>query len=447
MWGLPPLHPEKGDRSRMCGIVVVPLDQPVVYAKAFGEVKSRGPDSFDQIVVDGMFFGFRRLEIVRPEDGKQPYEDDEVVVLFNGELYNWDRSFPSEVAWLAMLARSCRDFPRLLQGQFFVVVYYKKLKEFMYFRDPLGIVPGYETRWYPDKLGLCSEPVGHQNYMWNEISPGVVYWRPASALSPRRPYAEVYWKPSLGMKSKFNVNRLEEELSSTVDVIRGHADVPVSFALGGMDSMIALTLLCEVGNEPDEIFTVGFKSGGDDLDFAGRFMDWLSRQMKMKFDWKVSLVDDKEAKETLMPQLSERLGEDLTMNPVKAWGALRAALVAREAIHKVILCGDGADELFYGYPYFDKYEEPHLTFKGLQALQSMHRINLDRTDRAGMLFSKEYRPLYLERNFVEWVLKHKRQKNKADLRALGRRLGIPDEFLNRPKWGPDDVRGKEIATA
>lgn len=221
--------------------------------------------------------------------------------------------------------------------------------------------------------------------------------------------------------------------------IRRHSDVPVSFALGGLDSMIILCLLKRLNALPDEVFTVAVDRKSLDMVYARSFCEWLGVKL-------MAILVSRSAprNESLIDLLSLRLWEDLRKNEVKHWGALRAALVAREAKYKVIMTGDGADELFYGYPYFNDYQGPSLAFKGLAALQSMHKINLDRSDRAGMLFGKEFRPVYLDRFFVNWMLAHRRRHDKADLRDVARYLGIPEMYITRPKWGADEAAAREL---
>lgn len=414
----------------MCGIVITPA--AVSSAPFLNSIGSRGPDGRGLLKQCGYNFAFVRLMIVADAlAGAQPYEDDDVIVMFNGELYNWDRqNFKSEVQWLAKLAKDCRDFPRMLDGQFFAVVYYKARKEFIFARDPLGIVPGFfmrgsaGTHIFSEKL----TPDAH------EVKPGHIYRLAASGGLHIAPY----WLPSLGSRALAPA-ALASEMGAAASKIRKHSDVPVSFALGGLDSMVMLKMLADMSALPDEIFTVGLRTEGDAL-YARHFCDWL------KLDLREIVLTTQAARKvpTLVSMLSERLGEDLNKNEVKHWGAIRAALVAQAATNKVILTGDGADELFYGYPYFQTFSGHNLAFKGLASLNSMYRINLDRTDRAGMLFGKEYRPLYLDRFFMEWLLSHDRGKCKADLRNFAKYLGIPDEFIYRPKWGPDEVAAKGL---
>lgn len=416
----------------MCGIVITPASvDPFPFMDL---IKSRGPDGNRIHHSCGYRFCFCRLSIVATTAplALQPYEDDEVIVMFNGELYNWDSAnYSCEVEWLAALAKQCRDFPRMLDGQFFAVVYYKDRKEFVFARDPLGIIPGF---FYRGAMGthIFSEKLTPDA---KEVKPGFIYRLGNGGGLQVMPY----WLPSLGARQLDNA-ALGAALAEAARKIRRHADCPVSFALGGLDSMVLLKLLKASGDLPDEIFTVGLSAEGD-VFYARKFCDWLGVELQQ------IPVSQLVSPDWIIKMLSARLGEDLKKNEVKHWGALRAALVAQAASNKVIISGDGADELFYGYPYFRPYKGASLAFKGLSSLNSMHKINLDRTDRAGMLFSKEYRPPYLDRFFVDWMLTHERHHDKLDLRCFAEYIGIPDQFVNRPKWGADETAAKELIDA
>lgn len=424
----------------MCGILVTRQSYNPTDTLKF--ISSRGPDAYKKIVFDDYQFHFFRLAIVAlGEAGTQPYEDDDVIVLFNGELYGWDKSFGSEVKWLAYLAKEFTDFPRLLNGQYFIVVYHKKRKSFLLLRDPLGIIPGFFKAKDEGDFVICSEDVGN----CQQVFPGELVVLAPSYPTSNKPVHNMgisvvrnYFAPMLDNRP-FDQEAYIAVLLETVDLVLSHSDVPVSFALGGVDSMLLLAACHRLGKKPNEVFTVGFSQYEDDLLNA--------REFCRKFDFNLrEVILDRNEIDDLIPKLSARMQVDLKQNSVKLWGALRAYMVARSASNKVILCGDGADELFYGYPYFNKFTEYHLTFKGWKALQSMHKINLDRTDRMGMMCSREFRPVYLERHHVNWVLQRKRSHNKIELRTVAETLGVPKSMTYRPKWGSDEAKATGLTT-
>ena len=416
----------------MCGIAGAYNIQDYDVKDALKAISHRGRDQRKIVKFDKFVMGFNRLAIVGlNKSSQQPYEDDDIIVAFNGELYNYDKeNYKSEMLWLVDLIKGSSQFYKFLDGQFFIVVYYKKEKKLQFVRDPWGIVPGYMNT---DKSGITfgseKKVVGHGYY---EIPAGSSL---TIDLVKGNDKLEYYFQPPIN-NLPFKYKIVGSMLGMAVDKIANHTDVGLSFALGGLDSTLLLQIALQKEAKINDIFTVGFGDDSDDIKHAEKVEEEFGVKVRKKILYEDEII-------TELDNLNYYL-EDSTPNPVKFRGFLRNYFVAKNSKTSVILCGEGADELFYGYPYFKDYKGIHLAFKGVRSLESMPMINLDRVDRGGMAWTKEFRPIYLDKSFSTAVLQFARHSGKEELRELAHKRQIPGEFVHRPKYGSDEKYISEL---
>jgi asparagine synthase (glutamine-hydrolysing) len=116
---------------------------------------------------------------------------------------------------------------------------------------------------------------------------------------------------------------------------------------------------------------------------------------------------------------------------------------------KVILTGEGADELYAGYEYFTNFSEPEmLQHEMVEITGNLHNTNLQRADRMSMAHGLEARVPFLDIQFVDyslslppyWKLHQQQGKEKALLRQACREL-VPERILERPKKKFSDGAG------
>jgi asparagine synthase (glutamine-hydrolysing) len=171
------------------------------------------------------------------------------------------------------------------------------------------------------------------------------------------------------------------------------SDVPLgAFLSGGLDSSAIVALLRP---HVDELhtFSVGME-GSPDLDAArtvARHLDTVHHEYVLTSDEIAGLLPE------ILYHL-ESFDQDLVRSAVPCYFAAR--LAASEV--KVILTGEGADELFAGYRYYHDYEDPTLFGRELRrSVQSLHNINLQRVDRMTMAHSIEGRVPFLDVEMIE----------------------------------------------
>lgn len=174
------------------------------------------------------------------------------------------------------------------------------------------------------------------------------------------------------------------------------SDVPVGvFLSGGLDSSIIAALLKE------EIpglhsFSVGLP-GSPDIEAARIVAEHLGT---IHHEY---LYSEDEMREVL----AEVIYYLESFNPALVRSAVPCYFVSRLASQhvKVVLSGEGADELFGGYTYFDRYDDPEaLQTETIRILKGLHNINLQRVDRMTMAHGLEGRVPFLDVELIETAL-------------------------------------------
>ena len=369
----------------MCGIagIINSKDKDAI-EKMTRAIYHRGPDDMGFFVDRHVALGMRRLSIIDLGGGKQPIvsTNGRFLIFFNGEIYNYKTLRKElleagqtlktesdtevvlkmfEVYGLAMLNR--------LRGMFAFVIYDKEQHKLILARDFFGIKPLYYWLEEGQVLAFSSEiksflplrnfrPAVNDRAVFNYLSfqynpleetffKNVFKFPPAHYMlvDAKTGAAEIkrYWQFEFRQDETLSEKDTSEKILEVMkDSVRHHmiADVPVgSFLSGGIDSSIIATLMQKIrGDKKIKTFTVGFKS----------------------------LSEGKEAKET-----SRSLGTEhteITIGAEEYFGSLSKVVwhfdepvadpsavglyfLAQEAVKqvKVVLSGEGADELFGGY--------------------------------------------------------------------------------------------------
>ncbi len=379
-----------------------------------GVIKHRGPDDQGELFEETFSFGMRRLSIIDLGGGHQPIwnEDKTVVIVFNGEIYNHlelhqklvakGHEFRTqsdteaivhlyeEYARQSILSGTQADSDGIrlmlnkLRGMFGFAIYDYTAKKILIARDHFGIKPLYYRT-----SGLDSAPtiqafgseiksilkdsrykpeVNHDaihNYVSFQFNPlpetcfkHIHTLAPGSymMIDPASCNFDIgtYWSYTFASKEKTRSEEkgLAEDIFKTIqDSVSHHmiSDVPVgAFLSGGIDSAITVTLVQrereKLGLEPVKTFTIGFEEVSEH-ETAREVSDSLKtdhHEIKISFD--------EYFKE--LPQIAWHFDE-----PVADPSAVALYFLAREARKhvKVVLSGEGSDELFGGY---NIYREP-----------------------------------------------------------------------------------------
>lgn len=366
-------------------------------------MKHRGPDDTGFFIEGNVGLGHSRLSILDPENGIQPAanEDGSLIVIFNGEIYN-HRILRKEMLRKGHVLANHSDtavLPHLyeeygagmfekLNGQFAIAIWDRREQKLILTRDRLGEKPLY---YYHREEVFCFasevKAIFKSGYVNAALSPAALkqiftYWTVSSNRSVFQDIFQVppgcwleyrdgeksgnsYWelsyspkqgdgmrgtadwaggKEAEGKDTEAYVDEFEERMISSIDA-RMIADVPISFYLsGGLDSSLVTAIAAKISGRSLNTFSIGFEDPHFDESEYQEFMaDYLgTRHQSVRFtaDEIPGIVKDVIC-HTEMPIL--RSG----VFPMYAL----ARLVNSDG-KKVVLSGEGSDELFGGYDIF-----------------------------------------------------------------------------------------------
>ena len=371
----------------MCGIVgfVGARDDAREVLQAMMDlIAHRGPDGQGQFVEGPAALGQRRLSIIDLEGGRQPMynEDENLVVVFNGEIYNFqDLRAELEAAGHAFATRSDTEvllhgyeqwgkgMLDRLRGMFTFALWDRTARTLLLARDHFGIKPLYYYHSEAGELLFGSEIksfLAHPGfdkqlneeqlslYLSYQFSPGentffkgVKKLMPAHWLEWKDGAIQVqrYWQPAFTPDDGPSLQEWEQAISDAMkESVAAHkiADVEVgSFLSSGVDSSYMAALA-----KVDKTFTVGFANKQyDETDFASEF----SKHIGVKnFAYRIT----PEEYWANLGRIQYHMDE-----PLADAASVALYFVNREAAKQVKVClsGEGADEFFGGY---NIYKEP-----------------------------------------------------------------------------------------
>ncbi|UUV31571.1 asparagine synthase (glutamine-hydrolyzing) [Amycolatopsis roodepoortensis] len=360
-----------------------PLEEAEVdwVREATGLLAHRGPDDEGRYTGEGVALGFRRLAIVDPsEAGHQPMmsADGRYRMVYNGEIYNAPR-LAAELTAKGVELRSSSDSEVLLElfalygpacldrvrGMFAFAVWDAEERTLFAARDPFGIKPFYyrldgtSLRFASEKKALVRpgahgpvDPESVRRFLSLQYVPGPgtmsprirvlppghqLSYGPDGELRVRRYHSHVF-RPAAAARPDTG-RRIREALEDSV-AAHLRSDVPVgSFLSGGVDSAVVCALAA-THDSSLQTFTVGFgREGYSEIEHAVATADALGVKSNPYF---ISA----EEFATRLPEILAQFDE-----PFADAAAVALWFLAREARKqvKVVLSGEGADELFGGY--------------------------------------------------------------------------------------------------
>jgi len=375
----------------MCGIVGIvgargPVD-PAVLSAMRDRLAHRGPDdagiAFSRDGLTG--FGHRRLAILDPSPaGHQPMWNraGTLVTTYNGEIYNF-RELAAELSkhgytfltrsdtevLLAAFEHWGLDAVERFQGMFAFALWSEEMQECVLVRDRLGVKPLYyavdgETLYFASEATALHEVRPKEldsaalgDYLAYGYVPGErTIWRGIMKLRPGHllvfgthgPIIRRYWSPpsSPDPNTPRAPGVLRQELAAAVEQALV-SDVPVgAFLSGGLDSSTLVALAAGAGTELHS-YTIDFDHGRT----AGAA---LARQVAERYhtDHHERLLSLDTSLE-LMREVSAAYDEPLADESIVPTYVI-AGEVARDL--KVVLSGDGGDEIFAGYRWYAKLD-------------------------------------------------------------------------------------------
>jgi asparagine synthase (glutamine-hydrolysing) len=419
----------------------------------------RGPDGEGRFVDKDVpiKMGMRRLSIVDLAGGDQPMfsEDGDVVAVFNGEIYNHEslrrtleeagHSFETQSDTEVLVhcwEEYGTDMPTYLDGMFAFSIWDREQEELFLARDRLGIKPLYvadledQYVWGSEIQSLLAAGVDRRvdeqavyNYFTLRYTPSPQTLFDSIKKLPPGWCAHVtadhanewqYWAPSIDPVSGSTdiiAKKLREHLERSVSS-RTMSDVPLgAFLSGGLDSSSIVALLSE---EMDDLrtFSIGFQADSYDESSEARFVadHFGTRHEEITVD-----LDSMD----LFGQLVRQLGEPLADPAV--FPTLLLSELASDHV-KVVLSGEGADELLAGYWYYKIPEDR----KKYGRLPGPAFTAADLLERYGLQGKKELRYLASMRS------------DRDALVGLMQRFQIPPERYVETELGPETSKLDDV---
>lgn len=369
------------------------FDKEEVIHKMADRIKHRGPDDAHYYIDDGIALGFRRLSIIDLEGGRQPIlnEDGSLVLLFNGEIYNY-QELREELIKAGHVFTTKTDSETILhgyeeygkkildrlRGMFAFIIWNKNTKELFGARDIFGIKPFYyykkgkEFMFGSEIKSFLSHPNFEKEldedmiplYLSYEYSPDErtifknVFKLPGAhcftykngELKVER-YYKIEYKIEDDKSLEYWEDAITKEFTESVSMHQ-IADVEVGcFLSSGVDSSYVVKEISK-GTKKVKTFSVGYEEEKySELPYAQDFSNVIGVPNIAN---KVSADEFFDA----VPEIQYYMDEPLP-NPSE----IPLYFLAKNARRyvKVVLSGEGADELFCGYPmylaggHFDHY--------------------------------------------------------------------------------------------
>lgn len=418
----------------MCGIYA--SDQgPRFTGWALRSMSYRGPDEMEVLGAGCLHVGLARLAIVgvASPQAKQPiWTKKQRIICFNGEIYNWrhlSRTAESEIQLLGDMLDEGLDPRQFVDGDYAILYYDPSNHRLTLYRDRFGFCPlYYQTKRY---LAVSSErrKLVHAREVPAHGKVVLDTWN--------RKVLEVSRLPHYGItasSSDLYATRMESLVEEAVTSRAVHTDVGYSLALsGGIDSSLVALICKRFAPAPVDAVCVAPSADSTDLQHARKVANLARIPLT-----EVILTEDmlREA----LPLIREHLDcPGYIPQPMKWRAAVRNWFVAKHCKTKVILCGEGADEVVEGYPPHNLLSPTYRVLKHqLTAINSLPAINLDRTNKLGLAHSKEFRAPFLASTLSYFLMSTERVAGKQVLRDQLRRFDVHPELLVRGKWSNDE---------
>ncbi len=360
-----------------------------ILAKMRDVITHRGPDDFGEFIDENIGLGHRRLSIVDVAHGQQPMfnEDKSCVIIYNGEVYN-HADYRAELISKGYKFQTHCDTETILhlyeeygtncveklRGMFAFAVWNRREKSLFIARDRLGVKPLYYVHDEQGNLFFASEiksllqanavkPEINYNALPDQLAnhgtsaeetlfknvkrllPGhTLLWHDGKIRLEQ--FWDVSFEPKHDVKSDKDFVEEWRELFKESVKLRLMADVPLGmFLSGGIDSSAICAMMAEMVSEPIKTFSVGFKEReANEFEYARI----VSKAFKTEHH-EITITPEQFFNE--LPNLVWH--EDEPLGFIASVPLYFVSKLAQKHV-KVVLTGEGSDEILGGYGRYQK---------------------------------------------------------------------------------------------
>ncbi len=397
------------------------------------KIRHRGPDWSGIYTGGSAILAHERLSIVDPESGRQPLfsPDGKQVLAVNGEIYNHQdlrRRFAGRYQFqtgsdcevvLALYGSIAHDLShqqicRMLEelnGIFAFVLYDEARGEFLIARDPIGVIPLYIGYDGDGKVLVASElkALEGQCERYEPFLPGHYYWSREPGM---RRYYQRDWMDYQAVKD--NGASAADIRAGLTDAVRRQlmSDVPYGVLLsGGLDSSVISAIACRYSEMRIEdesrtkaywprlhSFAVGLK-GAPDLAKARLVADHIGT---VHHEINYTIEEGLDAIRDVIYYIETY---DVTTVRASTPMYLLARVIKSMGI-KMVLSGEGADEIFGGYLYFHKAPSAEAFHEEtVRKLSKLHQYDCLRANKSLSAWGVEGRVPFLDKEFLDIAMR------------------------------------------
>lgn len=388
-------------------------------------IRHRGPDWSGLYQGRTAILAHERLSIVDPASGGQPLisPDGKVILCVNGEIYNhrelreqlkdtYDFQTGSDCeVILALYQKKGIHFLDDLNGIFAFALYDEEKNVYLIARDPIGVIPLYIGFDDEGHLMVSSELKGLEGFatQYKPFLPGHYFYSEDRELT--RWYERDWTEYSHIKNNPLPVSALRDALQQTVQR-QLMSDVPYGVLLsGGLDSSIISAIAkkyaakrIETGGKADawwpqlHSFAIGLK-GAPDLAAAKKMADLIGT---VHHEIHYTLQEGLDALRDVIYHI-----ETYDVTTVRASTPMYLlARVIRSMGIKMVLSGEGADEVFGGYLYFHKAPDPEAFHEEiLRKLSKLHLYDCLRANKSLCAWGVEGRVPFLDKEFLDIAMR------------------------------------------
>ncbi|QKQ23857.1 N-acetylglutaminylglutamine amidotransferase [Candidatus Ruthia endofausta] len=410
------------------------------------KIARRGPDSSGLWVDNSIGFGHQRLAIIDLSNhAHQPMIDKNLglVLVFNGTIYNYQAlrqdliqqgyqffSHSDTEVIIKAYHHWGEDCVMHLDGMFAFCIWNKAQNQLFVARDRMGIKPLYFNltdkafSFASNMQALVTQgidksinPIALQQQLSlhgvvpapNTIINGVNKIKPATTLTisaKGKVVEKTYWQPKAVRPKKALTD--EQFIQCTYELLTksilkrmNAADVPIGVLLsGGLDSSLLVALLREAEHKDIRTFSIGFEDIDDEVGSEFEYSDQIVAQFKTQHEKYVI------SNSQVLPRLGEAVAN--MSEPMVAQDAVAFYLLSEQVSKhiKVVLSGQGADEAFAGYFWYERMQA--------QTGSEIERFTKHYVDRSYKEYLQTVNQQYHSGNHTETWLHHEFTKASAD---------------------------------
>lgn len=426
----------------MCGILAVigkGKDKQLV-KELSKRMSHRGPDESDLHVTEkGHVLSHERLSIIDLHSGKQPIQGSKsAYMVHNGEIYNHQelkegvlkghtfRTKSDSEVIVHLYEEFGYDFCNLLDGDWaFVVV---DGDDYMAGRDPMGVKPLYYGLDERGRIYFSSEmkSIADQCKTFATFPPGHYYTAKTGFVKYYQPEYEDFLKADQDL----DLALIRETLTEATRK-RLMSDVPIGVLLsGGLDSSLTSAIACRLLAESGEklhSFSIGLDAHTPDNVAARKVAAFLGTEHHEIY---FTVEEGIEILEKLIWNLETY---DLTSIRASAPMYFLSKVITDLGI-KVVLSGEGADEIFGGYLYFRNAPSiEEFQKETIERVQKLFTADLLRVDKSTMAHGLEARVPFLDKAFLDVAIRVKAEEK------MPKSYGGKEKYILRKAFDtPDD---------